>query len=132
RRPQRHRSRPQNGSRSGLRLAAISPSFNHPAARRERINSMEFLVILIVWALITNVELPMGLHRDEWLVAWRVRASEALGMLSPIGRLLVVCALPCLLVAALEWLLSPRWAGIPLFVLELAVLLYSIGRSDFR
>lgn len=93
---------------------------------------MEFLVILIVWALITNVELPMGLHRDEWLVAWRVRASEALGMLSPIGRLLVVCALPCLLVAALEWLLSPRWAGIPLFALELAVLLYSIGRSDFR
>lgn len=93
---------------------------------------MEFLVILIVWALVTNVELPMGLQRDEWLVAWRLHAGEALGPLPDIARLLVIIGLPCLLVAALEWVLSPRWAGIPLFALELAVLLYSIGRSDFR
>lgn len=93
---------------------------------------MEFLVILIVWALAANVELPVGLQRDEWLIAWRLRASEALGALPVAGRLLVIAAVPCLLVAALEWLLSPRWAGIPLFALELAVLLYSIGRSDFR
>lgn len=93
---------------------------------------MEFLVILIVWALITNVELPMGLQRDEWLIAWRLRASEALSALPEAARLLLICGLPSLLVAALEWLLSPRWAGIPLFALELAILLYSIGRSDFR
>lgn len=93
---------------------------------------MEFLVILIVWALATNVELPVGLQRDEWLVAWRLRAGEALGAVSDSGRLLVICGLPCLLVVLLEWMLSARWAGIPLFALELVVLLYSIGRSDFR
>ena len=93
---------------------------------------MEFLVILIVWALATNIEMPVGLQRDEWLIAWRLRASEALGALPGMARLLLICGLPCLLVAALEWLLSGRWAGIPLFALELGVLLYSIGRSDFR
>jgi AmpE protein len=93
---------------------------------------MEFLVILIVWALATNIELPVGLQRDDWLIAWRLRASEALRALPEVPRLLLICGLPCLLVAALEWLLGAHWAGIPLFALELAVLLYSIGRSDFR
>lgn len=93
---------------------------------------MEFLVILIVWALVTNIELPIGLQRDEWLIAWRLRANEALSALPEVARLLLICGLPCLLVAALEWLFSMRWAGIPLFALELAVLLYSVGRSDFR
>jgi AmpE protein len=93
---------------------------------------MEFLVILIVWALATNIEMPVGLQRDEWLIAWRLRASEALSALPETARLLLICGLPCVLVAALEWLLSGRWAGIPLFALELVVLLYSIGRSDFR
>ncbi|MDB6061456.1 MAG: hypothetical protein JWM78_1559 [Verrucomicrobiaceae bacterium] len=93
---------------------------------------MEFIVILIVWGLATNVELPVGLQRDEWLIAWRLRATEALSALPAAARLLLICGLPCLLIAVLEWILSPRWAGIPLFALELAVLLYSIGRSDFR
>lgn len=93
---------------------------------------MEFLVILIVWALVTNVELPMGLQRDEWLAAWRQQAGDALAGLSQRMRLLLICALPPLLVLMLEWLLSQSWAGLPLFALELAVLLYSIGRSDFR
>jgi AmpE protein len=93
---------------------------------------MEFLVILIVWALATNVELPVGLQRDEWLIAWRLHAGEALSALPDIARVLLICAAPCLLVAALEWVFSARWAGVPLFALELVVLLYSIGRSDFR
>lgn len=93
---------------------------------------MEFLVILIVWALATNIEMPVALQRDEWLIAWRLRANEALSALPEVVRLLLICGLPCLLVAALEWLLSGHWAGIPLFALELTVLLYSIGRSDFR
>lgn len=93
---------------------------------------MEFLVILIAWVLLHNIELPPMLRRDEWLVAWRLRAREALGALPEITRLLLICGLPCLLVAALEWLLAPCWAGIPLFLLELGILLYSLGRGDFR
>ena len=93
---------------------------------------MEFLVILIAWVLLHNIELPATLQRDEWLVAWRLRAGTALGVLSDTVRVLLICALPCVLIAALEWLLAPHWAGIPLFVLELAVLLYSLGRGEFR
>lgn len=93
---------------------------------------MEFLVILIAWALLHNIGLPAVLQRDEWLIAWRLRAGAALAALSESLRLLLLCALPCLLIAAIEWLLAPHWAGIPLFLLELVVLLYSLGRGEFR
>jgi len=93
---------------------------------------MEFLVIVIVWAVVRNVEWPLGLQRDEWLIAWRLRAGEALAALPSTTRVLLICGLPCLLIAALEWLFAPRWAGVPLFALELAVLLYAIGRGDYR
>lgn len=93
---------------------------------------MEFLVILIAWALLHNIEFPAIAQRDEWLVAWRLRAGAALNALADPLRLLLICALPCLLVAAIEWLLAPHWAGLPLFVLELIVLMYSLGRGEFR
>lgn len=93
---------------------------------------MEFLVILIAWALLHNIEFPVLLQRDEWLVAWRLRAGSALNAFSDSVRVLLICALPCALIAAIEWLLAPHWAGIPLFLLELAVLLYSLGRGEFR
>lgn len=93
---------------------------------------MEFLVILIAWALLHNIELPAIAQRDDWLVAWRLRAGAALNALAEPLRLFLICALPCLLIAAIEWLLAPHWAGLPLFILELAVLLYSLGRGEFR
>ncbi len=93
---------------------------------------MEFLVILIAWALLHNIELAAPAKRDEWLVAWRLRAATALSALADPLRLFLICALPCLLVAALEWLLAPHWAGLPLFILELVVLMYSLGRGEFR
>ena len=93
---------------------------------------MEFLVILITWALLHNIEFPALLQRDEWLVAWRLRAGSALGALPESGRLLLICALPCLLVALIEAALASHWAGIPRFLLELVVLVYSLGRGEFR
>lgn len=93
---------------------------------------MEFLVILIAWALLHNIELPAIAQRDEWLVAWRLRAGAALSALVDPLRLFLICALPCLLIAAIEWMLAPHWAGLPLFILELVVLMYSLGRGEFR
>ncbi len=93
---------------------------------------MEFLVILIAWALLHNIELPAVAQRDEWLVAWRLRAGAALSALAEPARLLLICALPCAFIAALEWVIAPHWAGLPLFVLELLVLMYSLGRGEFR
>ena len=93
---------------------------------------MEFLVILIAWVLLHNIEFPAALQRDDWLVAWRLRAKTALGALPDAARVLLICALPCALIAAIEWLFASHWAGIPLFLLELGVLLYSLGRGEFR
>jgi AmpE protein len=93
---------------------------------------MEFLVILIAWAMLHSIELPAALQRDEWLIAWRLRAGAALSALSDVMRVMLICALPCVLIAALERLFGSHWAGIPLFMLELTVLLYSLGRGEFR
>jgi AmpE protein len=93
---------------------------------------MEFLVILLTWALVRTVGVPSGLQRDDWLLAWRLRANAAFANLPAEGRLLLVVALPCLLIALFEWVLGSHWAGLPLFVLELLVLIYSLGRGDFQ
>ncbi len=93
---------------------------------------MEFLVILLTWALVRTVGMPTGLQRDDWLLAWRLRANTAFASLPIEARLLLIAGLPCLLIALLEWVLGSRWAGLPLFVLELSVLIYSLGRGDFQ
>lgn len=93
---------------------------------------MEFFVILLTWALVRTAGMPSGLQRDDWLLAWRVRANSAFASFSPQTRLGFSIALPCLLVALMEWTFGSRLAGLPLFVLELVVLIYSLGRGDFH
>jgi len=93
---------------------------------------MEFLVILLAWALVRTVGVPSGLQRDDWLLAWRLRANAAFANLPAEARLLAVAALPCVLIGLLEWVLAARWASLPLFALELLVLIYSLGRGDFQ
>jgi AmpE protein len=93
---------------------------------------MEFLVILLTWALVRSAGVPSGLQRDDWLLAWRVRANAAFGSLDAQWRLALLIALPCLLIALLEWIFGSRLAGLPLFALELVVLIYSLGRGDFQ
>jgi AmpE protein len=93
---------------------------------------MEFLVILLTWALVRSIGVPSGLQRDDWLLAWRLRANAAFAGVPIQGRLLLVVSLPCLLIALFEWVLGSHWAGLPLFLLELLVLIYSLGRGDFQ
>ncbi|HSB96925.1 MAG TPA: regulatory signaling modulator protein AmpE [Spongiibacteraceae bacterium] len=93
---------------------------------------MEFLVILLTWALVRTVGVPSGLQRDDWLLAWRLRANAAFANLPAEARLLAVAVLPCVLIGLLEWVLAGRWASLPLFALELLVLIYSLGRGDFQ
>jgi AmpE protein len=93
---------------------------------------MEFLVILLTWALVRTIGVPSGLQRDDWLLAWRLRANAAFTSLPAEARLLAVALLPCLLIGLLEWVLGSHWASLPLFALELLVLIYSLGRGDFQ
>ena len=57
-------------------------------------------------------------------MALKIPASSA--------RLFVVFALPVILVFAVLWLISPILFGLPLFILSVAILLYSLGRGDFQ
>lgn len=93
---------------------------------------MEFLVILSAWALLYWRGPITPLQSDHWLQHWHRRGGGWLMALPASARLLLVAALPCLLVAVLAWLLAPLAMGIPLFIFELAVLLYSVGRGDLR
>lgn len=93
---------------------------------------MEFLVILLTWALVRTAGVPSGLQRDDWLLAWRVRGNSAFASLNADTRLGLLIAVPCLLIALLEWLFGSHLAGLPLFALELVVLIYSLGRGDFQ
>lgn len=93
---------------------------------------MEFLVILLTWALVRSAGVPSGLQRDDWLLAWRVRAGTAFSSLGAAARLALLIAVPCLVVGLLEWLFGSHLAGLPLFALELVVLIYSLGRGDFQ
>ena len=93
---------------------------------------MEFLAILLTWALVRTIGVPSGLQRDDWLLAWRLRANTAFATLPAEARLVAVAALPCLLIGLFEWVLGARWASLPLFALEVLVLIYSLGRGDFQ
>lgn len=92
---------------------------------------MEFLVILTAWALQRTLGPGSLLHHDRWLAHWYQRAGDALGALPLPARLLAIAALPCVALQLVAWLLAPWLAGALLFALQLATLVYSLGRGDF-
>ena len=90
---------------------------------------MDFFAILIAWAAVQFWGSGGVIQKDEWferlqLMVLKIPASSV--------RLFVVFALPLLLVFAALWLVSPLLFGLPLFILSVAVLLYSLGRGDFQ
>jgi AmpE protein len=93
---------------------------------------MEFLVILLTWALVRNAGVPSGLQRDDWLLTWRARANDFFSGLAREVRLGLTIGVPCLAILLLEWLFGSHLAGLPLFALELVVLIYSLGRGDYK
>jgi AmpE protein len=90
---------------------------------------MDFFAILIAWAAVQFWGSGGVIQKDEWferlqLMALKIPASSV--------RLFVVFALPVLLLFAVLWLISPILFGLPLFILSVAILLYSLGRGDFQ
>lgn len=93
---------------------------------------MEFLVILTAWLLLQWLGPSSALHRDGWLSQWYGFANGALAPLPQPLRLLAIVLLPALLVALLALLVAPLLGGVLLFLLQLLVLGYSLGRGDFN
>jgi AmpE protein len=90
---------------------------------------MDFFAILIAWAAVQFWGSGGVVQRDEWF-----EYLQTLALKIPVKslRLLVVFALPVIFVFAVLWLISPLLFGLPLFILSVAILLYSLGRGDFQ
>jgi AmpE protein len=93
---------------------------------------MTFIVILVAWLLLQWLGPGFMRPHDRWVVAWHLRAGNALAALPVRERLLLIAALPGVLVAVAAWLLSPWLWGLLLFPLDLLVLAYSLGRGDYH
>ncbi|WP_372864403.1 regulatory signaling modulator protein AmpE [Spongiibacter sp.] len=90
---------------------------------------MEFFAILIAWAAVQFWGSGALLQHDSWLPHYRRMLRY---IPQPQLRLAVFAMAPVLLIALLVWLLGPLVFGLPLFLLSVAVLLYSLGRGDFH
>ena len=92
---------------------------------------MKFLILVLVFLLQRTLDISGGVHRGEhWL---RFQQRMGTGLLAPVrdGRVLflVLVAAPPALAGTTLWLTRDWLFGIPVFVMSLAVLLYSLGRD---
>ena len=90
---------------------------------------MEFFAILIAWAAVQFWGSGGVIQEDQWFTRYRAMTSD---MGSSTFRLIVLVALPVLSVFAVLWLLGPLLFGLPVFLLSVALLLYSLGREIGR
>lgn len=90
---------------------------------------MSFVVIIVAQLLLQYWGPTEVMHRDTWFHQWWHRLQT---VLSARSALLIAVGLPTLAV----WLtcrgLDSVGYGIPLFLVKLLVLLYSLGRGDLR
>lgn len=90
---------------------------------------MEFFAILIAWAAVQFWGSGGVIQEDNWFARYREMTA---GVTNSTLRLLLLVALPVLSVFAVLWLLAPILFGLPVFLLSVALLLYSLGRGDFQ
>jgi len=90
---------------------------------------MSFVVVIVALVLLQRWGPAEALHRDAWFSRLLEALQTALGSRAGLAAAL---ALPMLAVWLATELLTARWLGVPLFALELWVLLYSMGRGDLR
>ena len=84
---------------------------------------MEFFAILIAWGAVQFWGSAELFQRDSWVVQYRQLLK---GFTSPALRLGLFVLVPVLLLALLLWLIAPLVFGLPLFLISVAVLLYSL------
>ncbi len=90
---------------------------------------MEFFAILIAWGAVQFWGSAELFQRDSWVVQYRQLLK---GFASPALRLGLFVLVPVLLLALLLWLIAPLVFGLPLFLISVVVMLYSLGRGDFQ
>lgn len=90
---------------------------------------MTFLAIVLALLLLQWWGSGGPVQWDGWVHALRGQVQR---VPLPALHLPLLIALPVLLIVLLDWALRSVWYGLPLFLLYLLVLLYSMGRGDLR
>jgi AmpE protein len=90
---------------------------------------MDFFAILIAWAAVQFWGSGGVIQEDNWFLGYR---EKTIGVTNSSLRLLLLVGLPVLGVFVVLWLFAPILFGLPVFLLSVALLLYSLGRGDFQ
>lgn len=94
---------------------------------------MEFLVAVVGVVLLRNQGTLPGIHRDVWFANWVVRLGQQRWLDSiPFGRLLLAILVPVVGICLVVGLFDGRTFNLWLFLLELLVLLYALGRGNLE
>jgi len=99
---------------------------------------MEFIAVVIAVSLVQLWGSGAPLHRDGWYITF-CRALGRLPILnspiifSPATVLMLACiSLPVFAVLVVYYGVADQWWGLPKLMLLVLLLLYSLGRGDFR
>lgn len=92
---------------------------------------MHFLIILIAIAVLESNGQLAFIQRDLWVQKWHAALAK-LPALKNNGllKVLVYVLVPVIVLQLVLWYLASGGSGILVFLLELAVLLYCLGRGD--
>ena len=92
---------------------------------------MHFLIVLLAIIIMESSGQLAFIQRDTWVQLWHNKLSELTALRqSALLRLIAFVPLPVLALVLVIMLLDSTGNGLLLFLLELAVLLYSFGRGD--
>ena len=92
---------------------------------------MHFLIVLLAIIIMESSGQLAFIQRDTWVQLWHNKLNELAALRqSALFRLIAFVLLPVLGLVLVIMLLDSTGNGLLLFLLELAVLLYSFGRGD--
>lgn len=94
---------------------------------------MEFLAALIAVTLVQLWGSGAPLHRDGWFLRWnRWCAGQPVLAGMPALLLVVVISVPVFALLVVYYGIADEWWGLPKLAMLVLILLYSLGRGDFR
>ena len=95
---------------------------------------MYFLAILIAYGLERRRGFFPGVQRDQWFFGFRDFCITVMTRLhlSPTWQGVLIIAMPCAALVALEHLVDGKLFGLPTLLLLVTTLVYSLGRGDIE
>lgn len=93
---------------------------------------MEFISVVIAVLLVQLWGSGAPLHRDDWFVAFCLALGRRPALAQPTLLMLACISLPVFAVLVVYYGVADQWWGLPRLLVLVLLLLYSLGRGDFR